>query len=228
MSRSGRRAWFVAMAGVAALTLIWACGAPVRTSQKTPLFARIVLSEKSVVYLQVQTLELRAAMSVEGLRAAAPVKLRLGGPDDLFLSEIALPIPADQLPAGITAIKANLGRRQVPAFRLEGQITVCRTDDRKSEWQYVSQTDVWVDANAEKSGLIKLPNFDKLKAVLGTKLSDGKLGVGLRITDGDATFYPLTDVRKEGQPAQVKMIVADASGTQIASKVGTLADFGFS
>jgi hypothetical protein len=38
----------------------------------------------------------------------------------------------------------------------------------------------------------------------------------------------LTDVRKDGRPVQVKMIVTDASGAEIASKVGPLSDFGFS
>jgi hypothetical protein len=35
-------------------------------------------------------------------------------------------------------------------------------------------------------------------------------------------------IRKDGQPVQVTMTVADASGAVTASKVGTLADFGFS
>ncbi len=51
------------------------------------------------------------------------------------------------------------------------------------------------------------------------------LRVGLRLTLYGAA---LTDVRKDGKPVQAQMVVADASGAEVASKVGTLADFGFS
>ena len=69
------------------------------------------------------------------------------------------------------------------------------------------------------------PDLAKLKAVIGTKTSEGRLAIGVRIMDGEA---PATDVRKDGQPVQVKMVVTDAAGTEVASKTGPLSDFGFS
>ena len=112
-----------AIAGVAALIWFWpselgsqpsrktpfgASPAAARYSQETPVFARIVVSEKSVVYVQIQGTELRAAMSVEGLQAIMPVKMHMNFSDAITFPEFTLPVPADQLPAHVTAIKANL------------------------------------------------------------------------------------------------------------------------
>jgi hypothetical protein len=209
----------VAAAGGAALVLIAAGCAGVMPSRKTPAFAQIPLSENSAVYIQIQGDELRSAMSVEGAQTAAPV--RAG-------SEFTLPVPADQLPAGVATIKASLLLTQFQSganAAIAGQLTVSWTDDRKAEWQYVSQFSVPAGGCWEGAPIIKLPNPADVKASLEATPGTGKLSVGLRLTaDGAA----LADVRKDGQPVQVQMIVADASGAVIASKVGTLADFGFS
>jgi hypothetical protein len=143
-----------------------------------------------------------------------------------MFSDVALPVPADQLPACVTAIKVSLLRDESnPWSNLRGQLTVCRTDDRKAEWQYVSQVDVLAMTTAEKAPSITLPNLDKLKVSLETVPSDGKLGAGLRLTAGDVV---LTEVRKDGQSVRVKMVVTNASGAEIASDDGALTDFGFS
>ncbi len=222
MSRSCRRTRSVAVAGIAALFLIGAGRTSAQISQGTA-FARLAVSEKSVVYVQIQGGEVRAAMSVEGLQTAEPVNTH---------TEFALPIPADQLPAGVTAIKANLALMQVQTGAsaallpyIRGTFKVSRTDDRKAEWQYVSAGGGLAGANAEKAPSIKLPNPDKLDASLSATVTGEKLAVGLRVTADGAI---LTDVRKDGHLVVVKMVVADAFGAEIASKVGTLADFGFS
>ena len=224
MLRTCGKGMMVAVAGVAALVLVGA-GCTIEQTSQTPAFARIAVSEKSVVYVQIQGDELRAATSAAELQTAAPVKAG---------SEFTLPLPADQLPAGVTAIKARLGLQQYqvrnsegPALTrfISGQLTVCRTDDQKVEWQYVSQCGVQAFADVVKARSLELPDPDKVKATLEINPASGKLAIGLRLTaDGAA----LTDVRKDGRPVQVKMVVADASGAEIASKVGALADFGFS
>jgi hypothetical protein len=222
----------VAMAGIAALMWLGAGLAAAQTSQNTPVFARIVVSEKSVVYIQIDGSELRAAMSVEGLKTAAPLKWSMESVKQFETGEFALPVPADQLPASVTAIKATLwtvllrpspGAEYAP--HIYGPLTVSRTDDQKAVWQYLSRVCVLGGADAEKAPSIKLPSLDDAKAVLQAAPSRGKLAVGLRIMAGGVL---LTDVRKDGQPVQVKMIVTDASGAEIASKVGPLSDFGFS
>jgi hypothetical protein len=220
--------------------LLWTESAPAaamsgQNSQK-PAFARIVVSDKSVVYIQIQGDELRAATSVEGLQSAAPVKSGraarpglAGGP-----FEFTLPVPADQLPAGVTAIKGKLGFALVSASvsgrdalspYFYGQLIVSRLDSRKAEWQYVSQVGLIAGASAENAPEIKLPNLDKISAALEARPSSGKLAVGLHLTADVAT---LADVLEEGRPVQVKMVVTDASGAEKASKVGRLSDFGFS
>jgi glycine cleavage system regulatory protein len=79
--------------------------------------------------------------------------------------------------------------------------------------------------NWDHAQCIKLPDPADVKASLEATPATGKLSIGLRLTLYGAA---MADVRKNGKPVQVKMVVADASGAEIASKVGTLADFGFS
>jgi hypothetical protein len=227
MLRTCGKRLIVAMAGVAALMGI--AGRP--AAAQLAAYARIAVSEKSVVYVRIQGGELRAAMSVEGLQTAAPVKMSTGSTRMIDFPDFTLPVPADQLPAGVAPIKARLmwmrlwtgGATVAPHFY--GHLTVCRTDDQKAEWEYVSQVNVEAGASAEKAASIKLPALDQAKAVLQAMPSKGTLAIGLEITDGDAM---LSDIRKGGQPVQVKMVVTDASGAEIASKVGPLSDFGFS
>jgi hypothetical protein len=227
MLRSCGKRLMVAMAGVVALMWIWAGLADAQTSQRTPVFARIVVSEQSVVYIRIQGDELRAATSVEGLQIATPVKLR---------SEFALPVPADQLPAGVTAIKAKAQMAQVRVRTngngavatkpyIYGQLTVCRTDDQKAVWQYVAGIGVLAGADAENAPSIKLPNLHNVKATVRAQPANGKLGVGLQVVAGGTM---LVDVRKDDKPVQAKVIVTDASGAVIASKTGPLSAFGFS
>ncbi|MGD1000893.1 MAG: hypothetical protein ABSA67_09375 [Candidatus Brocadiia bacterium] len=222
MLRSCGKRLIVAVAGVAALMWVGAGCTSAQVSQG-PAFARLALSEKSAVCIRIQGGEVRAAMSAEGLQTAEPVKTH---------TEFTLPIPADQLPAGVTAIKANLALMQIQtaasaalAPYINGTFRIFRADDQKAEWQFVSAGGGLAGANAEKAPSIKLPDPDKLDASLSATVTGEKLAVGLRVTAGGAT---LTDVRKDGHLAVVKMVVADASGVEIASKVGTLADFGFS
>ena len=213
---SGKR--MMAAAGVAALALIGA-GCADMPSQRRPAFARIVLSANSAVSVQIRGDELRSAMSDAGAQTAAPIQAG---------TEFMLPVPADQLPAGVTAIKASLYLTQFESGEnaaVVGQLTVSRTDDRKAQWQYVSHISVPPGPNWDHAQSIKLPNPADATASLEVTPGAGNMSIGLRLhADGAA----LTDVLKDGKPVQVQMVVADASGAVVASKAGTLADFGFS
>jgi hypothetical protein len=233
MLRTCGRKLIVAMALAAALAWLGAGPAAAQAPQKTPLFARVALSEKNFVYLQIQGHELRAAMSIEGLQTATPVKSLTSMTAPLF-PEFTLPLPADQLPAGVTAIKARMALQeyQVPTSQgtalkkfISGQVTLCRTDDQKVAWQYVANSGAEAAADAEKAQSIGLPDLDHVKAVVLAKPANGKLGIGLRLMAGD---IPLTDVFKNRRPVQAKMTVTDAAGAEKASKTGSLAAFGFS
>lgn len=229
MLRTRGKRLIVAMAGVAALTLI---GAAPGAGQQTPAYVRINVFVKSTVYLEFQGNDLRAAMSVEGLKTAPPAKmLKVDGPEENY-PEITFPIPADQLPAGIKAVKATCAfprSGHVSGVMMDGlayvHIAIYRTDGNKTQWEYDLAPGSQTGSSPESAPVIQLPNLDNVKARLEATPTKGKLAIGLRLTDGTAE---LTDVRKDGRPVQVKMTVADASGAEIASKAGTLADFGFS
>jgi hypothetical protein len=227
MLRACGKRRIVATACFAALA--WLGGG--RAAAQAPAFARIAVSEKSVVYVQIQRGELRAAMSAQGLQTAAPVKMHWSSTSLIRFPEFTLPVPADQLTAGVTAIKAILNwtrtwtTQATPCIMIDGLLMVSRTDGRKAKWQYVSQVEVEAGASAEKAPSINLPAMDDAKVVLSAAPVQGRLGVGVRLTAGGAE---LTEVRKDGQPVQVKVVVADASGAEVASKTGPLTDFGFS
>jgi len=201
----------------------------------TPAYVRIIVSEKTSVYLVFQGSEVRAAMSAEGLKVAAPIKLgALESPQ-----EITLPIPADQLPAGITAVKASFtlyphrekvsGPGALTSIFLVRmsicQIGICRTDEHKAEWEYVVQDFLQPAGSADEAWAIRLPSLDKLAISVEGRSGSGTLGVGARLLAGTTE---LIEVRKDGKPVEMQVAVLDASGKKVASKKGPLTDFGFS
>jgi hypothetical protein len=231
MFARGRGVQSIAMAGLAALALAAAAPADGPSGQNAA-YLRIAVSEKSVVYLQVQGLELRAATSVAGLQSAEPMKMRLFGGTAAQAREFALPIPADQLPAGTSAVKLGLwlDRRQPdpkspPGPYFTGKLTLCRTDDQKAQWQYVTSLGSMAGAEPEKAPSIRLPSLDDLKLTVTAVPSQGRVAVGLTVSSGSMV---LSEVRKDGKPVQVSVSVMDSAGATIAQKSGTLADFGFS
>ncbi len=74
MSQGCGRRQIVAAAGVAALMGL---GSGLADAQQAA-FARIAVSEKSAVYVRIQSGELRAAMSAEGLQTAEPLRMSAG------------------------------------------------------------------------------------------------------------------------------------------------------
>jgi hypothetical protein len=244
----------VAIVAIAVLTLVGAClvggqrGTGTARAPETPVYVRVSVSEKTSVYLEFQGREVRAAMSAEGLTAATPSKPR---------QEITLPIPADQLPAGITAIKAGLAAAQVASgpgrktgVQVSGYLAPCRMDDQKAEWQCVVRVGVPAADSADKATAIRLPSLEKPAISVTAKPAKGSLGVGVRLLAGRSNAAPSAavtsragnasvvsvflnasgpiEVRKDGKPVDVKVTVLDAAGKQVASKTGPLSNFGFS
>ena len=165
-------------------------------TSKAPAFARIAVSEKSAVYIQIQGDQLRAAMSVEGLQAAAPVKMR-----ERHEPRFTLPVPADQLPAGVTAIKASLALTQYQSGANAAHLSaISRSAGRmteKAEWQYVSQLSVPAGPNWENAPSIKLPEPANVKASLEATPATGKLALGLQTH----TLRRRAERRAQGRPA---------------------------
>ncbi len=231
MAINGRSVQSIALAAIVALALAAAALAEEQPGAKAACL-RIIVSEKSVIYLQVQGLELRAAMSVEGLQSAEPMKMRLFGGTAAQARVFSLPIPADQLPAGVTAIKLGLwlgqappSPKSLPGLYFTGKLTQCRTDAQKAEWQYVTSIASIAGSDAEKAPAIQLPSLAGLKLTVTAEPSKGNVGVGLALSAGTAT---LPEIRRDGKPVQASVSVSNAAGKIIAEKTGTLTDFGFS
>ena len=210
----------VAIAGIMALTL---AGAGVLSGSRKPGYVRINVSEKSAVYLEFEGAGLRAATSAEGLKTAAPVPLpavsNLAPRSGEF---ITLPIPAAQLPEGISAVKGTFTRI---GNNISGELGICRTDAQKVVWQ--CDVEIWSKTGdqAEAAQLISLPDLGKLRLAVTTVPSHGKVGIGVPLMSGN---NPLSGVLRDGKPVSVQVSLTDAAGKEVASRNGPLTDFGFS
>ena len=251
MALRRRRAWLIlilAVAGITALTVV--CIALFRgqqvvnriTGPKTPAYVRAdFFNSGSSVYFECKNNELRTATTAEGLNTAVPVGAvrTVGGnsADSMVrFPEIALPIPANQFPAGVTAVKATFCLYGVegPDYRingmpdtyLSGEIGICRTDDQQSEWQYVMQGAMHACDSADKLPDTKWAELGKVItfSVKG-KSANAALGVGV---SAEAGTVHLSDIRKDGIPVDVHVTVLDASGKKVASGTGPLSAYGFS
>jgi hypothetical protein len=209
----------VAIAGIMALTLI---GAGVLDVKQKPGYVRINVSDKSAIYMEFKGAELRAAASVEGLKTAEPVALRALGNQAARSPEFTLPIPADQLPEGISAVKGTFTRF---GNRIQGQLGICRTDAQKAAWQCDVRVGSEAGENAAAAKPISFPKLEKLALTVTGRPSNGKLGVGVWLAAGNAS---VSDLSKDGRPVLVQVSVTDAAGNEAGAKKGPLADFGFS
>ena len=209
----------VAIVGIMALTLV---GAGVLSGPLKPGYVRINVSDKSAVCLEFKGAELRAAASAEGLKTAEPVRLVGLNSQAPQSGEFTLPIPADQLPEGISAIKGTFARRGNRVYSLLG---ICRTDAQKAVWQ--CDVGLWsvVGDQTDAAPSIPLPGLEKLTLAVTGAPSKGSLGVGVNLTAGNSR---VTGVRKDGKPVQVQVRVTDAAGKEVGARTGPLTDFGFS
>ena len=210
----------VAIAGILALTLI---AAGVFTATRNAVYLlRVNLSEKSAIYLQFKGAQLRAAGSLEGLKSAEPVALDTTGFPAAGSPESTLPIPADQLPEGVNAVKESFSCIE---NGIVGQLGICRRDEQKAIWQCDVAVRSWAGENPlvqQDSGVV---NLEKLAVSVVGVPSKGNLGVGVRLLAGDNLVLALS---KDGDPVEVQVRVVDAAGHEVAAKKGTLDDFGFS
>ena len=208
-----------AIVGIMALTLI---GAGVLGGKQGPGYVRINVSDKSAVYLEFEGAELHAAASVEGLKTAEPVPLRALNNQMPQSKEFTLPIPADQLPEGVSAVKGRFARI---GNNISGELGICRTDAQKIVWQ----CDVAIlSRTGDQAGAaqpIRLPGLEKLTLAVTGVPSHGSLGVGVRLMAGNS---PASGVLRDGKPVPVQVSVTDAAGKEVAARKGPLTDFGFS
>ncbi|MGO8702965.1 MAG: hypothetical protein ACLQVA_04030 [Candidatus Brocadiia bacterium] len=209
----------VAIAGIMALTL---AGAGLFSGRQTPGFVRINVSDKSAVWLEFNGASLRAAASVEELKTAEPVPLHARGFQRSQSGELALPIPADQFPAGISAVKGSFTRTR---NSVSGQLGICRTDAQKVVWQCDVGVLSKTGNRADAAPAIPLPSLERLALIVTGEPANGKLGIGVRLAAGD---NPVTGVLRDGKPVPVQLRVTDAAGKEVAARKGPLADFGFS
>jgi hypothetical protein len=213
--------------GLAAMALLAGCaGAPEESS-----YLRIGVSEKSVVYLQLQRDEIRAATSVEALPDSEPVRMSMAGneprieieqPVPLAVTpaprfELTLPVPAGELPSGLTAVRASF---------LDGvlALTLCRADDRNVEWRCrTGWLDYQAGGSAADAPVVKLPDAARIRLAITGVPMPGKLAIGLNLMSGRDTMYL---ARMDGKSIAAQVRVVNEAGKEVASRQGKLSDFG--
>ena len=194
---------------------------------KGPAYMRVAVSEKSVVYLELQRDELRAATSIEALPDATPARLQVDSDFGQNFS-INLPIPAEDLPAGLTVqakfvrVDAPLGISKIFLF-----FYFSRHDERNVEWQcYTKGLDYRTGGSAADAPVIDLPDIAKVQLAVTGKPSSGKIEIGLYL--GVAGQCEMDLYRADGQDIPARVRVLDDTGKEVVRKQGTLKDFGFS
>jgi hypothetical protein len=219
--RQGAR--FACVVEIAALALITAGCA---SWPKGPAYMRVAVSEKSVVYLQFQRDELRAATTIEALPDATPARLQVDS--DLGHFTTNLPIPAEDLPAGLT-VKAEFWKADFPfgISKLFLFFRFFRHDERNVEWQYITEgLDYRTGGSAADAPLIDLPDIAKIQLAVTGQPSSGKIEIVLYL--GVAGQCAMNLYRTDGQDIAATVRVLDETGKEVVRKQGTLKDFGFS
>jgi hypothetical protein len=210
----------IAIAGIIALTLI---GAGVLAGAPKAGYVRISVSDKSTAFLQLDSAGLRAAMSIGGLRTAEPAKAPALTVGLASAPEVTLPIPTDQLPAGVTAVKVRL--LPGPGRSFTGKLALCRTDGQKAVWEYEENIGGMTGARPEEALTFSLPDLNGLKLRVTAVPSRGRVAIGLGLSAG---LFALNEIRKDGKAVPVSVSVVDSAAMSLAQKRGTLTDFGFS
>jgi hypothetical protein len=193
-----------------------------------PVYLRVIVSDKCVVYLEYDnhSQELRAAASPGELKTNPSVKIRLEEPSEkdqprgirTESKEFLLPIPADQLPSGVTAVKAAVGVIEYglevwgrPELFFRCKFIICRKDEKNAEWQYETKRNVPTDVAVRYAPAIGLQWFEKVALAFDVWRFPGTEIIHIY---GE---WP-TDLRKDGKSVMAQVSILDASGKELTSQ----------
>jgi len=228
MNRSGLPQYLGAVVA-AALTL--SLLAPVSAAE-TPLYARIKVGPKTIVYLQFQGDQMRMATSVAALKTAKAVSPKQSAPDVMIFPEVTLPVAAGALPQGLSKVKAMIALRRMPGgarspgglWYASGVVGPSRTDEKGALWTYWFQAGAPTATRPDSAQVWQVPELARLRLSVTAKVERRQLGVAVQVMAGTAAAY---DIQKDGKSVEAQVMVRDADGNGIASERGPLAKFGF-
>jgi len=208
---------------------------PAMAAESKPAFIRISVSPEVTLFVQFLEKEMRMATTAERLAQATPVKAVSDkteqGQRQFRFPAVALPVPAEALPAGVTKVQAtfqvlDLGPGAGPRGSLVfGELAQYRADKAGAEWLYMQRLGLQASATSDKAPEIQLADLEKVSLTVVTKADrERKLGIGLRVAAGKSE---LNDIRKNGQPVEAQIRVLDSAGKEVASEKGPLNKFSF-
>jgi hypothetical protein len=239
-----RRATVAALISLALTALGGRCSA-VTESEYARL--RFLPHQTPDVYLQFEGKWLVIATSAKGLETAKPIKaLPANGIPDPE-GEKHYVFPESELPVslpGIVRVTATFvifrpttekvpkgSRRRNRADEAQpglwdAEVRISRKDSVGAVWTYTVRTggEPTRSDDADKSLLAEIPSLDSLGLAVTTKPSEGKLGIGLRLTAGKDCVYA---VRRNDDSRLALVQVTDANDAAVASETGDLEKFGF-
>lgn len=223
---------------VALLILVLPCG-PLAAAEK-PVYARIAVSPQTTVYVQFLGPKMRIATTVPGLKSAKIVDSRdLGrqGPsenDYAQFPEVALPVPAKQLPEGFAKMTAQFevtrfggrGPSGAPQSYVYGSIGLSKPDKAKAKanWTYTMSVSQEGAASPVDAKPIRIPAMSNLALDLTAKVAGRKVGAGITVKAGT---LEVGDIRKNGRSADAEVRILDGAGKVVDSSKGPIGKFGF-
>lgn len=205
------------------------------SAAKGPAYLKIVLSDKAGLFLQFQGDELRIAGTAEGLTSAPAVKATAVKNQPPMFKDVALPISAEALPAGVIGAKLTASVQQIQTSSngkgqtmpyVFGKLRVSVLDAQKAEWIYEQSLGTVAATDLAKVQPVPMVGQDKLALAIRPQAKpDGSLGIGVSVAGGKAV---VNDIFKAGAPADVTLRVLNAQGKELSSAKGALTKFGFS
>lgn len=215
-------------------------------AQQRTAYFRIQVSPDCTIYGLLRQDELRLAPDPDQLAAVTPVKATKVDntprvPDyewkEYTFPEVAVPVPADRLPEGFSAMKATLhyrtgsvtSRGRGSAARdlsyVRGQLGLVRKDEAGGLWTYCWDGYAQTGPAPEKAPAVQVPRIGRLSLQVSTETKK-KLNPGVAVLAKSGEMQ-LSDILKGGKSVEAHLQVTGPDGGTVASEKGPLSKFGF-
>jgi len=212
---------------------------------------RFLPDQEPAVYVQFTNDTLRCAASIEELATAKPVRAPRSqrfqydaGPSEYVRG---YQFPETDLPiSGKGIARASAALRIFRTYRLQrsarsqptrstyvaGEFRIAKQDGTGTVWTYTFSGSVTPESrattqamgNPATSPIMDIPDLDKLKLTIETKVEGKKARIGLRLMAGEVW---ISDLARGGKGAPARLEATNKEGKTVLSEQGDLKKFGF-
>jgi hypothetical protein len=198
------------------------------------VYGKLILFKDCVLYAKAEGDTMRFATGPEGLNDAPIIKGR-SDRNGIWFNDVSIPIPAEGVPQGFSGasgrfyfytkrvVKDADGSYQfIPGT--VATLWLSSLDDRNIRWDYVFQPKMDMLGELDQAPEAHGDLSEGINLDIALTSADSDVYVGLHLASGN---LPMENIMRNGSPAPVEVALFGPDGEQVASKTGTLADFGF-